>query len=157
MFCPNCGANNADTASVCVQCNQPIPQFSSAPLPPEPPPAPPVSVPGASVTPAASSPAMASVPNYLVFSIIQAVVSLMCCGLTCGIGLIPLALAIVALIFSAQVSSKLGANDVAGAQAASKNAKLFNWITLGLLIGVAVVYGLLVFFGAVSNYWEHRW
>ena len=80
----------------------------------------------------------------------------MCCGLTCGVGLIPLVLAIIALIFSAQVNSKLGANDVAGAQSASKTAKLFNWIALGVLVGVVVVYGLLVFFGAISNYWEHR-
>ncbi len=154
MFCPNCGANNADTATVCIQCNQPIPQFSSPPEPP--PPMPPAPVPAAPVTPSAPPPTIASVPNYLVHSIIQTVVSLMCCGLTCGVGLIPLVLAIIALIFSAQVNSKLGANDVAGAQSASKTAKLFNWIALGVLVGVVVVYGLLVFFGAISNYWEHR-
>jgi len=117
---------------------------------------PPAPVPAAPVTPSAPPPTIASVPNYLVHSIIQTVVSLMCCGLTCGVGLIPLVLAIIALIFSAQVNSKLGANDVAGAQSASKTAKLFNWIALGVLVGVVVVYGLLVFFGAISNYWEHR-
>jgi len=151
MFCPNCGANNADTATICVQCNQPFPQSSSAPLPPGMPPAPPIGIPG---TPGA--PTIASVPNYLVQSIILTVVSLMCCGLTCFFGIPPLALSIVALIFSTQVNSKLGANDLAGAQAASKYAKLFNWISLGLMVGVIVLYSLLIFFGAISNYWEHR-
>jgi hypothetical protein len=155
MFCPNCGANNADTATICVQCNQAIPLLSSTPEPP-PPPATPTGVPDAPATPGAPPPKIADVPNYLVFSIIQTVVSLMCCGLTCGIGFIPLALAVIALIFSIQVNSKLGKNDLAGAQASSKNAKLFNWITCGLLVGAIVLYFLLVFFGAMSNYWEHR-
>jgi len=81
---------------------------------------------------------------------------MVCCALTCGFGFPAFALAIVALIFSAQVNSKLSANDLAGAQAASKNAKLFNWIALGLLLAGVLLYCLLLFFGAISNYWERH-
>jgi hypothetical protein len=154
VFCPNCGANNPDTAVVCTQCNQPIPQFSSTPQPPQPPQAPPPVAPAA---PGAPAPRIADVPNHLVQSIILSVFSLTCCGLTCGFGFPAFILAIIALIYSTQVNTKLGMNDVVGAQAASKNAKLFNWISLGLLSAAILVYCLLLFFGAISNYWEHRW
>lgn len=153
MFCPNCGANNPDTATVCPQCNQPIPQFASTPAPEAQSPTGTPEVPGSPPVPVAKT---ADVPNYLVHSIILSVCSLVCCGLTCGFGFPAFALAIVALILSAQVNSKLGANDIAGAQAASKNAKLLNWIAFGLLVAAVLVYCLLLFFGAISNYWERR-
>jgi len=157
VFCPNCGANNPDTATVCAQCNQPIPQFSSTPpTPPAHEATPQASVPGVPGVQSTPTPRPPDVPNYLVHSIILAVCSMVCCALTCGFGFPAFALAIVALIFSAQVNSKLSANDLAGAQAASKNAKLFNWIALGLLLAGVLLYCLLLFFGAISNYWERH-
>jgi Interferon-induced transmembrane protein len=60
------------------------------------------------------------VPNYLVPAIISAV----CC----------FPLGIIGVIFAAQVNGKVAAGDIAGAIDASKKAKLFSYIFLGLAI-----------------------
>jgi hypothetical protein len=72
----------------------------------------------------------ASIPNYLVHSI---VVTLCCC----------MPLGVVGIIFAAQVNSKLAAGDIVGAQEASNKAKLFCLIgagvgILGLIVGVLI-------------------
>src|SRR5215470_17307773 len=146
LFCPNCGASNPDTATVCTQCNQPIPQFSTTPSAPQPP-----TPPAAPAMPGAPAPRIAEIPNYLVQSIIMTVVTVLCCNI------FALPFAIIGLVYSTQVNSKLGMNDVVGAQAAAKNAKLFDWISLGIFVGSWLIYLLLVFLGAVSSFWEHRY
>ena len=70
-------------------------------------------------TPPPSSGAPASVPNYLIPSII----SLICC----------LPLGIVAIIFAARVNGQVQAGDTAGALESSRKAKLFSYI--GLVLG----------------------
>ena len=79
-------------------------------------------------------PPPAAVPNYLIGSILTA----LCCCFPLGI---------VAVIYSAQVNSKLAAGDVAGARVASNNAKMWMWIALAG--GVVTVGGLsgMVFLG----------
>jgi hypothetical protein len=66
-------------------------------------------------------------PNYLVQSIL---VTLFCC----------LPLGIPAIVFASQVNGKLQSGDIAGAQKASKNAKLFCWLSFGLGLGFTVIY-----------------
>lgn len=95
-------------------------------LPPSPPPAPGQSF---GAAPAALPPG--TVPNYLVWAIIMTVLS---CCLSC-IGLIT---GIVAIVFSSKVNGALARGDLEGATRASRNAKLWCWITtviaiLGLL------------------------
>ena len=72
-------------------------------------------------TPPASSTTPANVPNYLV----PAILSALCC----------FPLGIIGVIFAAQVNGKVQAGDIQGAMDASKKAKLFSYIFLGL--GVA--------------------
>ena len=60
----------------------------------------------------------ATVPNYLV----PAIISIFCCW----------PLAIPAIIFATQVNGKVAAGDIAGAQDASKKAKMFSFIAIGL-------------------------
>jgi hypothetical protein len=79
------------------------------------------------------------IPNYLVQAIL---VTILCC----------LPLGIPAIIYSAQVNGKLASGDIAGAMAASKNAKLFCWISFWVGLGVSILGFMMgisgVFFGA---------
>ena len=92
-------------------------------------------------TPPASSATPPSVPNYMV----PAIISIFCC----------LPLAIVAIIFAAQVNGKVAAGDIQGAMDASKKAKLFSYISIGLGLGLGLIYLILMLLGvgmsAVGN------
>ena len=79
-------------------------------------------------TPPPDSGTPSNVPNYLVPAILSAI----CC----------FPLGIISIIFAAQVNGKVAAGDFPGAMDASKKAKLFSFIFLG--IGIAVWVGYLV-------------
>jgi hypothetical protein len=127
MFCAQCGANNADTAAVCVQCGRNL----QAGVP-----AAPLQVTGTVVPPAAT------VPNYLVFAIL---VTVFCC----------LPAGVPAIVYAAQVNGKLQMGDVAGAQIASNNAKLWCMISAGLGLGVVALYVILIMLGILSGLSRH--
>jgi len=116
MFCPQCGANNADNASQCTQCGRML-QASAQP----------------GIQPAVN------VPNYLVFAILATV---LCC----------LPAGIPAIIYAAQVNGRLQSGDVAGAQLASKNAKMWCWISVGVGLLFGVVWALLVALRIMSHH-----
>ena len=75
----------------------------------------------------------AAVPNYL----IPAIISIFCCT----------PLGIVATIFAAQVNGKVASGDIAGAADASKKAKLFAYIAIGLGVALWGCYALMVVLG----------
>jgi hypothetical protein len=110
------------------------------------PPAPPAA-PVAPGVPGAPALRIADVPNYLVHSIIMTVVTVLCCNI------LALPFAVIGLVYSTQVNSKLGMNDVVGAQAAAKNAKMFDWIALGIFVGSWLLYFMLVFLGVLGSIW----
>ncbi len=74
----------------------------------------------------------ATVPNYLV----PAIISIFCCW----------PLAIPAIIFATQVNGKVAAGDIAGAQDASKKAKMFSFIAIGLGLVAIVIYVIWIVF-----------
>ena len=77
------------------------------------------------------------IPNYLVPAIISAV----CC----------FPLGIIGVVFAAQVNKKLAAGDIAGAADASKKAKLFSFIFIGLGVLIWGAYIILwVVIGGLS-------
>ena len=78
--------------------------------------------------PGSGAPVGGSVPNYLV----PAIISIFCC----------LPLGIVAVIFAAQVNGKVAAGDTSGALDASKKAKLFSFIAIGLGLAGTICYVL---------------
>ena len=128
MFCSQCGANNADNATACKQCGRPLqPAISSGVV--QPPPMPPA---GGAYT------QTVDVQNYLVFAILA---TILCC----------LPAGIPAIVYAAQVNGKLQAGDLAGAQATSKNAKMWCLISAGLGLGVGLIWGVLAFLGALSH------
>jgi hypothetical protein len=94
---------------------------AAAPMPPAPGPA------------YGTATATANVPTYLW----QSIVVTLCCCLPVGIP---------AIIFSAQVNSKLAAGDLAGATSASNKARMFCWIALGLGLVANVIFLMLGMF-----------
>ena len=76
--------------------------------------------------------------NYLVWAILSTV---LCC----------LPLGVASIVYAAQVNSKWAMGDVAGAQAASANAKKFAiWAAVaGIILGV--LYVILIAVGAMSG------
>jgi Interferon-induced transmembrane protein len=84
-------------------------------------------------TPPPAGGGSATVPNYMV----PAIISIFCCW----------PLAIAAIIFAVQVNNKVQAGDIAGAQDASKKAKMFSFIAIGIgLLGV-VCYVIMMILG----------
>jgi len=124
--CPSCGTSNLDTASICINCGKPL--TNAAPHSYTPPP------PSASSYGAVAPPVGEPIPNYLV----QAIITTLCCCLPFGV---------VAIIFAAQVNSKLAAGDIAGAQHASRQAKMWCWIAVGSWLVVMVLW---MVFGGVA-------
>lgn len=80
-----------------------------------------------------------NVPNYLV----QSILVTLCCCMPFGIP---------AIIFAAQVNGKLTAGDVAGAQEASRKAKLWCWIGFGLGLLGNIIGGLIYGLGAFQQF-----
>ena len=71
------------------------------------------------------------VPNYLVPAILSAI----CC----------FPLGIISIIFAAQVNGKVTSGDIPGAMDASKKAKLFSYIFLGVGIFLWACYAIVWF------------
>jgi uncharacterized membrane protein YvbJ len=125
MFCTQCGANNPDSAAICAQCGRNLQAALSA-------------VPPASI----GQMPRVDVPNYLVFAILATV---LCC----------LPTGIAAIVYAAQVNSKLQAGDLAGAQAASKNAKMWCWVSFGVGLAVGLLYALVGMAGMMRRMGGH--
>ena len=119
--CPHCGSPLPPAARFCTVCGKAIPvetiEGQLTPPPPVPPP-----------LPSALPPVRPYVPNYLVQSIL---VTIFCC--------VPFG--IPAIVFAAQVNSKLAWGDVDGAIESSNKAKMWGWIAFG----VGLVFNFLVF------------
>ena len=132
MFCPQCGASNQDGAVVCVRCGRNL-QVATAPV---------FTQPAAMAqTPGVPTPGV-YVPNYLVFAILATV---LCC----------LPAGIPAIVYAAQVNGKLQVGDIAGAQAASRNAKMWCWISFGVGLAIGLIYMLIITVGTIRRIGGH--
>ncbi len=77
-----------------------------------------------------------AIPNHMAWAITSMILSFCFC---CLVGGIP---GIVAIVYAAQVNTKLNYGDEAGAKRASDNAKIWCWVAtalavLGLLLNIA--------------------
>ena len=79
-------------------------------------------------------------PNYLVWAILT---TILCC----------LPFGIVSIIFAAQVNSKWVAGDFSGAQSASKNAKVWAWVSFAVGISVLLIYIIAILALGVTAFW----
>ena len=77
-------------------------------------------------------------PNYLVFAILS---TIFCCQI----------FGIVSIVFAAQVNSRWNSGDIPGALDASKNAKLWAWISFGSGVMIAISFGILAAFGVLAG------
>jgi hypothetical protein len=82
-------------------------------------------------------PPQAPVKNYLV----PAVLSAFCC----------LPVAVVAIVFAAQVNTKVATGDLAGALVASRRAKMWSWIAIGGALVFWLGYMALMAIGVASS------
>ena len=87
-------------------------------------------------TPPPASGGDTTIPNYLVPAIIS-----ICCW----------PFAIPAIIFAVQVNKKVAAGDIAGAEDASKKAKMFAYIGIGVGLVWWLIWILLMAFGVVGG------
>jgi Interferon-induced transmembrane protein/zinc-ribbon domain len=123
VFCSQCGASNTDDATRCTQCGRDL----NAPI---------QATPSAVISP--GQPVAVNVPNYLVPAIL---VTVLCCLFT----------GIPAIVYAAQVNGKLATGDVVGAQLASKNAKMWCWISVGAGLLCIVFYVMAGVLGFISR------
>ena len=131
MYCPKCGTENTSNAVTCIRCSydlQPLQQPGAVAPPPE----------MVQPLPQMGAQPVGSVPNYLVYSIL---VTLFCC----------LPLGVVAIVFAAQVNSKLAAGDYYGAVDASNKARMWCWWSFGLGIASMVLYVGFMVVGILSR------
>lgn len=136
MYCPKCGNLNDDKAEFCTSCGNKLTGTLVEPSEK------PSESPGTtSDTISYNNPPVtnyAKVPNYLVWSIINTVVSVFL------LNFLALPAGIVAIVFSTQVDSKLRTGDYEGATKSSRNAKIWNWVATGLDILSVILWVLLV-------------
>jgi Interferon-induced transmembrane protein/zinc-ribbon domain len=78
------------------------------------------------------------IQNYLV----QSILVTLCCCIPAGI---------VAIIYAAQVNSKLAAGDIQGAQASARLAKIWSWVGFGLGVVLGIIYAIAAALGSFNN------
>ena len=91
----------------------------------------------ATISPLPGTP-RADVPNYLVWAILTTV----CCCLPLGIP---------AIVYAAQVNTKLAGGDMAGAQKASQSARMWCWISLAGGAVTTLLYLAFMSFGLAAR------
>jgi hypothetical protein len=79
------------------------------------------------------------VPNYLA----QAILTTLFCCLPFGI---------VAIVYAAQVNSKVAAGDYAGAVEVSRKAKTWCWVSFGIGLAGSVIWFIFVLIGAIASH-----
>jgi Interferon-induced transmembrane protein len=144
MKCPNCSAELNDQVVECDFCGEKIkpaepptsskavftssePTYAAHPPIPERKPANPYNEPYPEPEKSYRNvPQFSDVPNHLVWAIL----STLCCCIPTGI---------VAIVYAAQVNSKLAGGDYYGAQESSDNAKMWSLISFGLGILGAII------------------
>jgi hypothetical protein len=99
---------------------------------------------GTSVCPncGTAAPAFTEPPTIQSY-LIPSIVITLCCCVPAGV---------VAIIFAAQVNSKLAAGDIAGAQASARLAKIWTWAGFGAGVLVVIICAILGFAGLLGSY-----
>jgi len=136
MWCPKCGSENTDSARFCSTCGQDMSSYTQqAQSSGSPAPAPYQPTYQAPQYQAAPGPGTAPyVPSHLGW----AIAVLILCFWPTGIA---------AVVFASRVGNLLAIGDIAGAQEASRKAKMWCWISFVIAIIWIILVILVVSFG----------
>ena len=89
------------------------------------------------------------VKDNKVLAIVSLVLSIVCCNI------ISIVFAILAIVKSNDVSKFLAMGQQQMAQSASKNAKIFSWVAIGLiLLGIVINFIVIAAMGGMEGYLE---
>lgn len=92
------------------------------------------------------------VPNHLAWAIIVTVLSFFLCCFSC-ITIIGIGTGITAIVYASKVNGLLNQGQLEAALQASRNARLWSWITTGILIaGVLLSVAGFFFAGGIEGY-----
>ena len=138
MHCPNCGAQNEEGVSFCANCGTQLRRIQTPDLDVPPPQ-------NTGFAPSyASEASVPNMPNYLVQAVLLTIVCLVLSPFALffpGLGVIT---GIVAIVYGTQVNGKVAGRNYAGAQEASRMAKIWTWITFAFVVLEIVIIGLFV-------------
>ena len=161
MLCPTCGTQNSDDSAFCFRCGQSLnatqpasPQAQVEPIQPVQ-----AVVPSNTESTTPHNPyapprqinaqqAAANIPNYLTQAIILTVVSVFLMCLCYCMTVLGAAFGVVAIVYANKVTTYLAVGDLEQASRASSTAKLWCWLSFGVLI-VSALLGLLIFGAAM--------
>ncbi len=140
MFCSNCGAQNGEVATRCVNCDNELRRVETPNVDVPPPPNQ-----GSSFFAGASTGTVPNVRNYLVQAVVLTTVCFVLAPFTLFFPFIGVVTGIIAIVYAAQVNGKVAGRNYAGAAESSKMAKIWCWITFAfVLIEIGIL--LLLFF-----------
>ncbi|MCX8032673.1 MAG: CD225/dispanin family protein [Thermoleophilia bacterium] len=147
MYCPQCGAENDDTSRYCTVCGQNLQkykdqwsspggnwsatpgQYGPGPVPPPYVPSPPPVYAGT----LSRHGIIPHIPSYMGW----AIAVLILCFWPTGIA---------AVVYASRVGEKLAIGDIAGAQEASRKAKMWCWISFAIAVAFWVIGLVAAFF-----------
>ena len=146
MICPRCGKENKEDTAFCIACGQNLKEeisssedaqgntYTQQPMPND----------GQVEYSVKGIPVYPVINNYMIWSILSTILSTVFCCLPIGVG---------AIIYSAQVDTLLARGNYQGALNASRNAKIWNIVTLVIgLVWIVMSVGLVVT-GVLAAVW----
>jgi len=150
MYCPNCGASNADNATRCVNCGNTLQKIEMPTVE-----VPPPDVRGGGFAPSgASSGAVPNIPNYLVQSILLTIACFFLSFFALFFPMLGVIPGIIAIVYGAQVNGKVAGANYTGARESSRLAKIWCWITFAVVvleIVIIVIFVLLFIVALVAG------
>jgi uncharacterized membrane protein YvbJ len=135
MYCPSCGKENDDSGAFCQACGRPLAGVGSQAVQGR---AEQTAYQSAQYRPPTPG-AISNIPNYLGW----AIAVLILCFWPTGIA---------AVVNATRVNNRLALGDVAGAQEASRKAKMWCWITFAIAIVWVVIVVIAVAVAGTPGY-----
>ena len=146
MYCPRCGWRNADDVARCANCSREL-QAARAGAPRQPQQS--YKQQEAHGSRLYAQDPFRGVPDYLVWSILVTVLSALLLCMCYSIVALPFG--IVAIVKSAEANSRRQLGDYDGAMQTARSARMWTFVSSGILIAPAVIVAVIVIVGIVAG------